>query len=359
MSSQVLPNVERIAMFIGDESLLTPFVGSLFTALRSLGADWRYSDVLAMSGAGNRLRWMAGTWDPSNVDILHCEEPPFAPHLRALHAVGFTGETKLVKELSGMKGPFVDESTARGDIVASIDRGLPVIALGVIGPPECCVVFGYEDSGARVVGWNYFQGDEGFDPDKPFVRDDWFAHLWGYILLGERVEVPSLRQSGRAALEAVVRHARQDSMRGAKVGLSAWEPMLGQLEHDDFSGLELEFPKGSPIDDASWRNTVRGRFCVYCDALCQIHERGIAVPYWEKLAEQAPEWRTELSAAIDAWKQCATYGGFLWKHMRMSDMDKFRTPELRKILADEGRRCMQKDSEAIAHVERLLESRAG
>ena len=188
---KIIPNVPRIAMFIGSQSYLTPFVGSLYAALQSQGESWQYSDVLAMSGAGNRLRWMPGCWDPGNVDILNCEGNPFAPHFRAFKAVGWNAEVKLAKPIRGMEEPFVDYETARRDILASIDRGIPVIAMGIIGPPECCVVFGYKNDGEKLIGWNYFQTDEGFDGEKPFEKAEWFPNLWGYILLtGKR----SIRQ---------------------------------------------------------------------------------------------------------------------------------------------------------------------
>ncbi|MEM3907824.1 MAG: hypothetical protein QXZ17_13365 [Nitrososphaerota archaeon] len=251
----------------------------------------------------------------------------------------------------------MDEKSARKDIVSSIDRGIPVVAIGVIGPPECCVVFGYEDDGEKLAGWNYFQTDEGYDPEKPFIKKDWFKDTWGYILLKEKTRVPSARESGLEIFKAIVDHAYKGEVRRAKVGFSAWEAMLNQLENDDFSQLSLLPPGGIFTDDASWQNSVKGRFFVYCDALCQIHERGVALSYYKKLSDEVPEWRPELEQAISAWQECANYGGFLWKYMSMDNagLEKFRSLELRKTLADEGRRAMGKDIEAISHIKRILE----
>lgn len=53
----------------------------------------------------------------------------------------------------------VDEVQARSEIRASIDAGRPVLAFGVYGPPECCVVTGYDQDGATLIGWNYHQDD--------------------------------------------------------------------------------------------------------------------------------------------------------------------------------------------------------
>lgn len=63
-----------------------------------------------------------------------------------------------------------------------------------------------------------------------------------------------------------------------------------------------------------------------------------------------------MEPAIEAWEDCASYGGYLWKYMGMNNegLEKFKTPELRKILATEGYRCRDKDKEAISWIERLL-----
>jgi hypothetical protein len=53
--------------------------------------------------------------------------------------------------------------------------------------------------------------------------------------------------------------------------------------------------------------------------------------------------------------------GFPWKYMGMDDagLEKFRTPQLRKILADEGHSAMEKDIEAISHIKKILEQEKG
>jgi len=356
MDKKIIPNVPRIAMFIEDKSYLTPFIGSLYAVLQSTGEKYSYADLLGLSGAGNRLRWLPNEWDPSNVDISQCEDPSFAPHDRVLKAIGWDGEIKLTKPFQGDNLILIDEEITRLEIVSSIDKRLPVIAMGIIGPPECCVVFGYENSGEKLIGWNYFQGDEGFDPEKPFVKSDWFSNLWGYILLKEKKIPPNPRESALIAFKAITNHFHEGEVRGAKVGIEAWKAMLYQLENDDFSHCSLDFLDGIPRNDDSWEKSVKGRFMVYCDALCQIYERHNVLPYYRNLAALFPEWAENLHHAIDAWEDCTSYGGYLWKYMGMNDegLEKFRTPELRKILATEGYRCMEKDKEAIGYIEKLL-----
>lgn len=77
-----------------------------------------------------------------------------------------------------------------------------------------------------------------------------------------------------------------------------------------------------------------------------------------------PEWAGELEAAIELWDECASYGGYVWHHVDQSALDprpdnntaaleEFRKPEVRKALADEGRRCMELERKAVGCIEAL------
>jgi hypothetical protein len=355
---RIIENVPRVAQFLDGGSMLTPFIGSLCAALCAMGRPRPYADILAMSGAGNRLAWRPGTWDGGNVDILSCEEEPFAPHARALKALGLSGTYRLAKPIAGLGGPFVAEDEARAEIVKSLDAGIPVIAMGIIGPPECCVVFGYEDSGEKLIGWNYFQTSVNLPEDKPFVKAGWFGGLVGYILLSEGGPAPSERENALAAARAIVGNASRPDVRGSKIGLAAWEAMLDALENasfDDCIRVPLVEPGGAWDDDV-WDKTVQGRFYTYCDALCEIHERGVALPYWEKVRAENPDWAEPIAEAMDAWRACAAYGGFLWNHLTMDEAGyrKFADPGVRKILAEEGHRAMELDRKAVEAIGKIL-----
>jgi hypothetical protein len=91
--------------------------------------------------------------------------------------------------------------------------------------------------------------------------------------------------------------------------------------------------------------------------LCQIYERHAALDYYRSLAERYPEWREELNVAVAALDECSKYGGFLWEQgfaFEGAGLEKFRDPAARKILADEGRKAMQKDIEAVEQFEKIL-----
>ena len=55
-------------------------------------------------------------------------------------------------------------------IIESIDGGHPVIGFGVVGPPEACIITGYDDGGEVLIGWSLFQ--EHLDPTHDISGDD-------------------------------------------------------------------------------------------------------------------------------------------------------------------------------------------
>lgn len=117
-----------------------------------LGDDVSYAYIMAATGAAFRLVWNRETWDLSNIDIYHA--------LRESNDIYQYGAIALGREFSFLGR---NEETTKEEFAnymkSVISRGYPVIALGIIGPPEPCIVAGFESEGDVVMGWNFFQDD--------------------------------------------------------------------------------------------------------------------------------------------------------------------------------------------------------
>jgi len=167
----------------------------------------------------------------------------------------------------------------------------------------------------------------------------------GYILLKEKSETAPERERVIDLFKLVVSRAHcTDDVCGKKVGFAAWESYLHDLEYNDFS----------VIDD----NEVGRRLGVYMDGLCQIWARNESLPFYRGLAERYPEWSEALLIAVDALDACANYGGFLWTQgdwRGKGGLDKFRSYEGRKILADAGKEAMKNDMAAIRQFEKIIQ----
>ena len=119
--------------------------------------DWRlgcgYAYLMGTTGVAFRLNWKPG-WHGDNVASFLVSDDPSEIFRRGFASVGYECEI-VCKSQVGQNS----ESLFRQKIIESIrDKGRPVIAHGVIGPPEECIVAGYDEGGDVLVGWNFFQG---------------------------------------------------------------------------------------------------------------------------------------------------------------------------------------------------------
>ncbi len=176
---------------------MAPFASSIRSALAYMGEQITYDEVMAYSGAAFRMVWNTIEWDGGNSDVAHSNGDPLEPFRRVFDTAGYEVSFYGREENRGSRhfGYFHDYlnfEAMRDAILASINRNVPPIALGVIGPPECCVIAGYDESGDVLVGWNYWQGDPGWesDPDKEesgyFRKRSWYEKTEGLVLIGQK-----------------------------------------------------------------------------------------------------------------------------------------------------------------------------
>jgi len=360
MRRKLIPNLPEI-VYDGNNAAF--FTTLLEATLQSMGEECDKAKLTALSGEGNRFCWTDGKWVFGNEVAESINETPFETQYRVLSAIGWNAKYITVTRDKDGKYMNTDRLQIRQDFVNAIDNGYPVIAQYDMGDNDMNVFFGYEDDGEKIIGYEY---NKGFEPGEslptdfstPITWDNWESEIYGYIILQGKKPATSERTTALALFNTISQHARKTSeIRGKKVGIAAWESFLHMLEHDDFSGIAVMEEDAPTVDGIAY--SAQHRFFIYCDGLCQIYARKAALPYYISLAEKFPEWRDALQTAIAALDACADYGGFLWSAGYSFDeagFAKFKTAEGRKILADEGRKAMQKDIEAVEQFEKILSS---
>ena len=314
------------------------------------GADWglgcAYAYLVGTSGTGFFLSWKPG-WHGGNLDVRHMSEDPLAPFDHAFASISYAYEY-VGKEEYG-------EDDFRRRIMESIaDRGHPVLALGVIGPPECCLVTGYDEGGDVLVGWNYFQGDPAlqddvtFEPSGYFRKVEWFKDTECLILLGEKEATPSFSHVYRDALSWALTVMRTPvTGEDRRNGLMAYEAWADQLLRD------ADFP-----DDIS---VLRQRYMVHNDAVGMVAEgRWYASLFLAHIAQQ--EWKM----AEDLYRAaayCASEHALMWKVWEVTGgpgygdehAEKLADPQARCQIASLILQARDKDARAADHIERALE----
>jgi AraC-like DNA-binding protein len=254
----------------------TPFPAVLRSCLNYMGQEIRYAYLMAATGAAFRLRWNAACWDPGNVDIMNVFADPEEAFARGFRAAG-RSVSIMRREAATTKADFA------AFIRAEIDEGRPVIALGILGPPEACVIAGYRDGGDTLLGWNFFQDFPEFggggvkDESGYFVTDAWWDNPSTVTLMSigeECAELPDASEILKMALDVLSRetiaHANGCSHLG---GQAAYRAMAASFARDG------DFPPGMPLPQ------LFERLMCFTDALTMVHEgRGCAATWLKELA---------------------------------------------------------------------------
>ena len=337
----VLEGVPRIGFDIG----LCTFPASLRACMEFMGEDYSYDYIMGTSGAAFRLLWKPGWW-LDNVDIALMADD-LEPIRRALEAVGYTYGVILKEDFARhtyFNGEYWDdEAYFRSRIMESIsDKGHPVIAFGVVGPPECSIITGYDEYGDVLIGWSFFQGSVSapepgveYEPSGYYRKRNWFKDTPGIIIIGEKQERTPLGKTYRKALEWALKVMRTPMVHDRHNGFAAYNAWAEALLRDE------DFSPG----DAG----IGLRVNVHNDALCMLDEHLCAARFLRQMAKDEPGMADELLAAAACYETENENSGTI-------DVlgKRITEPAIRRQFAELILQSRDKDEEAADHIERAL-----
>lgn len=158
------------------------------------GAKVKYVFLMGTTGSCFKLSWKPG-WHLDNPLISHMSEDTFEPIKKGLASIGY--EYEIIQKQAGRD----NESYFRDCIIKNIsDSGRPVIANGVVGPPEECLITGFDQGGDVLMGWSFFQKSKDFNADVEFEANgcfrkrNWFKDTYWIIILGKKKQQPLLKE---------------------------------------------------------------------------------------------------------------------------------------------------------------------
>ena len=315
------------------------------------GLGCGYAHLMGVTGVAFQLSWGDG-WQPDSVASWLVGADPAEIFRRGFAAIGY--ECEMLRHGDLLKqGPDNDE-IARGHIIESIrDKGRPVIAHGVIGPPEECIITGYDEGGDVLIGWSFFQhspdcnaGVE-FEPNGMFRKRNWFADTWSLVLIGEKRKQPDRKETYREALAwalDVVRAPKRFERHNGLAAYDAWAEHL--LRDDDFA-----------TDDMS---VLRERFTAHDDAVGRVAEgRWYASIFLAQAAMDASLNAPELYAAASC---CAAEHDLMWKVWGLvgglgrdeGKVRKLADADVRRQIVPIIRQARDKEADAARHIEACL-----
>ena len=316
----------------------TPYPICLKACANYLGEDIPYSAVMALTGAAFRLAWNTKEWDGGNVDILFAFDDPARAYRAGIEALGRECAV-LARTPETTKAEFIDFLRGR------IDGGNPCIALGIIGPPEACIVTGYRDGGDTLLGWNFFQDNPEFggkarlDACGYFVCDDWWENPYtvALIAMGDPAGPPAApRRVIETAIEVLSGRQCGDMAKGV-AAYDAWRSAIAD---------DSQFPANAVLPLLAERMMCQG------DAMdCLADGRSNAGKYLIGLAEHHPQKEGLLAAARhfeEVVKQVQAMADLLGGWSRgEAQMRKLGEPQVRRALCERIDAAKEADSRAL------------
>jgi hypothetical protein len=365
----VLEGVPRVGFQAepGRDAETTPFPACLRACLEYMGDDlgwreftWRgstwqqsntYVYLMGVTGAAFRLSWRPG-WHLDNTEIMYMSNEPCAPFERAFEAIGYDYEFLFSREEHN------NQVYWRQHIIESIrDQKRPVLGFGVVGPPECCIIAGYDEGGDVLIGWSFFQhfsefnaGVE-FEPSGYFRKRNWFQDTQTPLIIGEKRKRPSPDEICRQALHWALQVARTTTTTvydgDRHNGLAAYQAWADHLSGND------EFP----VEDMG---ALHERYTVHNDAVGLVAEaRWYAACFLRKIADREPSMAGDLLAAAACYE---TEHDLMWQLWNLVGGIGFSDEHVKKLADPQVRRQMvpiilqarDEDEKAAAHVEKAL-----
>ncbi len=334
----------------------TPFCAAMKACLNYMGQQMDYAYVMAITGAAFRLRWNVEYWDGGNVDIMNIYEDRYEAFRRAFAAAGRS--YRLLTRQSSNKEDFIRF------IKEELEEGRPVIAFGIIGPPEACLITGYRDNGNQLLGWNCFQDNQEFaknvtqDESGYFVTDGWWENEYtvALIAVGERQEaLASHKEILENALQLLTKEKvvflGQDNRLEAEYagGQRAYEYWARKI------GDDKEFPKGAILP------ILYERLVCQNDAVLMLAEgRFYAAAYLERVGRDIAQVESECKLAAEYLRRAAelgqkmgeVVGGLIQDEERVQH---FAKPEIRRKLVPLINKAAGFEAEAVKVIREIIE----
>lgn len=327
----------------------TPFPNCIRACAEYLGVPVNYAQAMAESGAAFRLVWDTSCWNGGNVDARLAFDHPAKTFQCGLRVMGrdfkMLSRTKETK-----KEDFIDF------IRSEIDSGNPVIALGIIGPPEACVITGYRDGGNTLLGWNCFQEYPEYQADLQFEENGYFITKTWWENPDTKAVFATGTQTVPSFTPKEVLQNAVEALEGRMCGTYA----KGVLAYDAWKNALLndhDFPS-----DAIFPVLVERMMC-HGDAIdCLTDGRWNGAKYLRALAEKYPMHAEKLNAAalefesvtaVISKEMIPALGG--WERGE-KQMRRLAKPETRQLFAELIDRMKAHDEQALIYIRELVEN---
>ena len=306
-----------------------PFPMCLQAVLNYMGQNISYTEIMAYSGAAFRQRWDRNGWNIAAIDIRFTYAQHLAPFELAFKGTGrkFTISEKHMKS--------IDKNDAMALIKSEIDCGRPVIALGVVGPPETSIVTGYRNNGETLLGWSLFQDFWGgctFDESGYFVKDNWWDTTETVMSIGEEIVSPTTDSDVLENALMLMTTGEIATYDGSDIfygGQNAYEAWALALEDEYFP---------NHVDDEQK------------DQEKMLAERGYGAAYMQMMAEKYPDKAAVFKECAHLLKAAADYAPQITKLRKKHGLSPIEIREKMAVLIRKAAKCEKEACVLLAQI---------
>ena len=313
----LITNAERLRR---DPQRTNAFFIAMETALKTMGEDAQYDDLMGHSAYAFRIQFHPDRW---------CDSPPCPicgsdSAAAALAAFGFRQTTCMAEDEHSP-----DADAARKTIAAEINDGRPVIALF----EDWGLIVGYSDAGRQFLRLN----------DTDAASQTAIAQKWPWLtMMLERTGAkPQRRQTIARSLKLAAEQMRTPNVAGFLSGDAAWRQWIAELTN----AQRLAAMDASALADAAR--------CNRCTLDSLIDARQAAVRYLQSIAADTdPETSTHLRSAIASYQELLTILTDATRHLPAPNQP--WTAEMRQAQAETLRQAPDLDTRAVSQLEKAL-----
>ena len=244
MARKLIPNVEKLYENKAENYM---FPSCMRSAMYALGED-KAMDFLFFAGVCGDLftqTWCFPKWQYNDSYSNVCHQT-VEPIKAAFNACGYEFEYVPASEIQKSKSKYVQK------IVESIDKGIPVLTFGIVGPPICSIIFGYDESGDVLIGWSQFTDEhvEGDHPTEAYFSENYFQKRNGLdksdalIFIGNKKQPSDITGCIRASILSIPKYANLSATERTVFGKAAFEEWADTLLDDTCfqSEMDLVYP---------------------------------------------------------------------------------------------------------------------
>lgn len=151
----------------------------------------------------------------------------------AFQAAGYECEIiDNVQEIQQNKEHYIKK------IISSINEGYPVLTFGIVGPPTCSLITGYEKDGGALRGWSAFQEED----SQYFYTENGLDESTKLVFFTGKTKENAMNELAVSALKQIAHVSRMPETKDFAYGADAYMEWADALLRDkDFTADRQDF----------------------------------------------------------------------------------------------------------------------